>query len=134
MDIKEYKMCDIISFKTGIDKNSIDSFNSINSLPWVRWGSMNEHNVNYGSCEYLSGTKNIVIKWDILLVWSSDIGRSIIINDKSLFSTASYKLVPKKDNIYLNKYIHYFFIKNKKEIGSLGIWFCIKKSKYENIR
>ena len=128
MDIKEYKMCDIISFKTGIDKNNINSFNSINSLPWIKLGNINEHNVNYDSCEYLSDTKNIVIKGDILLVWSCDIGKSIIINDKSLFSTAFYKLVPKKDNIYLNKYIHYFFIKNKKEIGSLGNGSVLKKA------
>ena len=46
MDIKEYMMCDIISFKTGIDKNNINSFNSINSLPWIKLGNINEHNVN----------------------------------------------------------------------------------------
>ena len=38
--IKEYKMCDIISFKTGIDKNNINSFNSINSLPWIKLGTL----------------------------------------------------------------------------------------------
>ena len=128
MDIKEYKMCDIISFKTGIVKNNINMFNSINPLPWIQLGNINDHNVNYDTCEYLSDTNNIVINVDIFLVCCCDLGKSIIINDKSLFCSALYKLVRKKDNIYLNKYIHYFFIKNKKEIGSLGNGSVLKKA------
>ena len=61
MDIKEYKMYDIISFQTGIHKNNINRFNSINSLPWIILGNINEHNVNNVSFEYLSYTKKIVI-------------------------------------------------------------------------
>ena len=43
------------------------------------------------------------------------------------FSTAFYKIC-KKNNVFLNKYLHYYFIKNKKYIYSLGVGSVLKKA------
>ncbi|WP_406602380.1 restriction endonuclease subunit S [Metamycoplasma sualvi] len=125
MAIKEYLLKDICYFQTGIDPLK-DEING--EIPFVKLGNTNNNQIIYKYCDQITTNRKEKCNiGDLLLCWSCSIGESFIVEEECFFSTAFYKIC-KKNNVFLNKYLHYYFIKNKKYIYSLGVGSVLKKA------
>ena len=125
MEIKEYKLGDICIFKTGIDPLN---YEKNGTFPFIKLGNTTNNQINYDSEEKINtNRKEKAIRGDLLLCWSCSIGESFIVEKPCFYSTAFYKLVQIK-NVYINRYLHYFFVKNKLEISKLGVGTVLKKA------
>ncbi|MGL4952069.1 MAG: restriction endonuclease subunit S [Mycoplasma sp.] len=124
--VPNFKMNEIFTFKTGVDNNYIE--NGGRKLPWVKLSNTNKYGyINYSDCEIIEHNKNIVEGKNILICWSTDIGRMIWVSDECFFSTAFYWLCAKKDNV---NYRFYFHLLNsmKDYLDSLGVGSTLKKA------
>ena len=125
MAIKEYKLGDICHFKTGIDplKSELNG-----NVPFIKLGNTSEYNIDYDNSEKIISTRKEAAKVDdLILCWSCSVGKSFILKRPCFYSTAFYKL-EKKQNVYLNKYLHYLFIKNEYQISKLAVGSVLKKA------
>ncbi len=125
MAIKEYLLKDICYFQTGINPLK-DEING--EIPFVKLGNTNNNQIIYKYCDQITTNRKEKCNiGDLLLCWSCSIGESFIVEEECFFSTAFYKIC-KKNNVFLNKYLNYYFIKNKKYIYLLGVGSVLKKA------
>ena len=125
MEIKEYLLKDICKFETGIDPLLSEKNGN---FPFIKLGNTTGNKINYDFSEKINTNRKEMAKnGDLLLCWSCSVGKSFIVEKDCFFSTAFYKLINLK-NIYLNKYLYYFFQKNENIISKLAIGSVLKKA------
>ena len=125
MEIKEYLLKDICKFETGIDPLLSEKNGN---FPFIKLGNTTGNKINYDFSEKINTNRKKMAKnGDLLLCWSCSVGKSFIVEKDCFFSTAFYKLINLK-NIYLNKYLYYFFQKNENIISKLAIGSVLKKA------